>query len=334
MRAWLTEGNGLDALRIADVEIPTPGPTQVLLRVSALSLNYRDLLVIEGVDTWRPDGPVVPISDAVGEVVAVGDDVSRFAPGDRALPVFLPRWIDGELTVDTYTLPVGGPVNPGMLAEYVVLDEQSAVHAPATLDDVHAATLPIAGVTAWHAISRTQLRAGESVLIHGTGGVALFAAQIASALGARVILTSSSRAKREQALRLGASAVVDYRTEDVAARVRELTGGIGVDVVIETVGGANLDISLEAVRIGGRIGFIGLIAGLKAEVSTYMLVTKNATVHGIETGSRAMLEQLVAFVEANDLQPVIDSVYDVQQIGAALAHLKSGGHFGKVVVRA
>ncbi|WP_127817989.1 zinc-dependent alcohol dehydrogenase family protein [Microbacterium sp. CPCC 204701] len=332
MQAWTTFGDGIAALRAVTVELPTPGPAEVLVRVRALSLNFRDLLVIEGVSGWRPSAPVIPISDAVGEVVATGDRVSRFAVGDRVLAAFLPRWRDGQLTAEVYTMPVGGPVNRGMLAEYVVVDEEEAVHAPVRLDDVRAATLPVAGVTAWHALSRTAPRTGETVLVHGTGGVALYAAQIAVALGARVIVTSSSDVKLQRVRDLGVSATINYRTDDVAARVRQLTDGAGADVVVETIGGSNLDVSLEALRIGGRIAFIGLIAGVKAEISTYLLVTKNATIHGIETGSRAMLEELVSFVDEQGLEPVIDSTYSWNDVPEALAHLKSGSHFGKVTV--
>ncbi|MCP2635199.1 NAD(P)-dependent alcohol dehydrogenase [Microbacterium sp. HD4P20] len=334
MRAWHTAGDGIDALESSEREVPVPGSTEVLVRIGALSLNYRDLLVIEGEGGWRPESSVVPISDAVGTVVAVGDRVTRFSEGDRALPVFLPFWRDGGLTAETYHSPVGGPVNRGMLADYVVVDEQEAVRPPSHLDDAGAATLPIAGLTAWHAVTRTAVGAGDTVLIHGTGGVALFAAQIAIAKGARVIITSSSPDKRSRAERLGVVAALDYRNEDVAARVSELTDGAGADVVIETIGGTNLNLSLEALRIGGRIAFIGLIEGLTAEVSTYMLVTKNATLHGIETGSRAMLEQLVEFTEEHELIPIIDSAYDLDDIRDALKHLKAGNHFGKIVLRA
>ena len=332
MRTWQTRGDGIEALREITRPTPEPGPTEVLVRIRALSLNYRDLLVIEGVPGWKPPAPIAPVSDAVGEVVAVGQHVSRFAVGDRLLPAFLPRWRDGELSAEVYTLPVGGPVNRGLLAEYIVIDEAEAVHTPVHLNDSQAATLPIAGVTAWHALLRTAPRAGETVLIHGTGGVALYAAQVAVALGARVIVTSSSDSKLQRALDLGVAATINYRTDDVVAETLQLTDGDGADVVIETIGGANLNISLEALRIGGRVAFIGLIAGVQAEISTYLFVTKNATIHGIETGSRVMLEELVAFVDEHGLTPVIDSTYDWNDVREALTHLKSGSHFGKITV--
>lgn len=334
MRAWQTTGGGIAELHEVEVDEPVPGPHEVLVRVEALSLNYRDLLVVRGEGGWRPERPVVPVSDAAGSVVAVGAGVTRFAVGDRLLPTFLPRWREGELTEELYTSPTGGPVNRGMLADLVVVDEQEAVRAPASLDAVHAATLPIAGVTAWHAVLRAGVGHGETVLVHGTGGVALMAAQICTALGARVLVTSGSAEKRRRAEELGVAHTIDRRTADVAAETRRLTGGRGADVVVETVGGDNLEVSLDAVRIGGRISFVGLIAGLTAEVSTYKLVTRNATVHGIETGSRRMLEDLVAFVDDRDVVPVVDSVYPRDEVRAALEHLAAGGHFGKVVLRA
>jgi len=334
MRAWFTRGDGIDALWSQELPIPSPGPTEVLLRVSALSLNYRDLLVINGVDTWKPPSPVVPISDAVGTVISVGEAVSRFRPGDRALPIFLPRWRTGPLTEDSSVMPVGGPVNRGFLAEYVVVDEQEAVTAPGALSDILAATLPIAGVTAWHALARTGLSTDDSILIHGTGGVALFALQIAHAMGASVIITSSDDAKLERARTIGAWATINYRTEDVANAVHRLTDGRGVDVVIETVGGQNLDLSLKASAVGARIAFIGLIGGQSASVHTYRLVQRQVTVHGIETGSREMLQDLVTFVEEKQINPIVDKAFPAAGVPDALRHLEHAGHFGKVALDA
>ncbi len=334
MTVWTTSGDGIAALTATTAPVPVPGPTEVLVRISAVALNYRDLLVIGGVDGWRPAGPVVPISDGVGYVVATGSEVHRWRRGDRVSPPFLPLWRSGRLTRATYVTPTGGPVNRGMLAEYVVMDQDQVIRTPSHLDDVHAAAVPVAAVTAWHAVARrSRVRAGETVLIHGTGGVALFAAQIALALGARPIVTSSSDAKLAEVRALGAIETVNYRrTPDVAAEVVALTGGDGVDHVIETVGGANLNVSLAAVRIGGTISMIGLIAGLAASVNIYEFVTKNVTVHGIETGSLEMHDEVAAFVDEHRLVPLLDSVHPVEQVQDALRHLESGAHFGKIVV--
>jgi NADPH:quinone reductase-like Zn-dependent oxidoreductase len=334
MTAWTTRGDGIDNLRHNQVPIPVPGRGQLLVRMSALSLNYRDLLVIGGVDGWKPPTDVVPISDGVGVVVAAGQDVTRFGVGDRVSAIFLPKWHRGPLTREVYVSPIGGPINRGMLADYVVIDEHEAAHCPASLDDAQAATLPAAAITAWHAIvGRSRVRDGDTVLIHGTGGVALFALQFATALGARVAITSSSDDKLDKTRALGAKETINYRTHpDLAERVMDWTGADGVDHVIETIGGDNLNHSLRAVKIGGTISFIGLIAGKAAHINTYEFVTKNVTLHGIETGSRDMYDDMARFVDQHAIQPVIDSTFPPSQISNALKHLESGAHFGKIVI--
>jgi NADPH:quinone reductase-like Zn-dependent oxidoreductase len=302
--------------------------------MAAWSLNYRDLLVIDGVEGWRPSADVVPVSDGVGVVVAAGPQVTRWRIGDRISATFLPRWRVGPLTRDDYTSPVGGPVNRGMLADYVLVDQDEAARAPGSLTDAQAATLPVAALTAWHAIGRrSRVQSEETVLIHGTGGVALFALQFAIALGARVAITSSSDTKLARVRTLGAAETINYRAHsDLAERVLEWSGPDGVDHVIETIGGDNLNLSLQAVKVGGTISFIGLIAGQTANVNTYDFVTKNVTLHGIETGSREMFEELGAFIDEHRVEPVIDSTFPVDQVVDALAHLRSGRHFGKIVL--
>lgn len=334
MNAWTTRGDGINNLRHVQVPIPIPRRDQLLVKMTAFSLNYRDLLVVGGVDGWKPPTDVVPMSDGVGVVVATGQDVTRFAIGDRVSAMFLPKWHCGPLTRDVYVSPIGGPVNRGMLADYVAIDEDDAAHRPATLNDAQAATLPVAALTAWHAIEgRSGVRAGDTVLIHGTGGVALFALQFAAALGARVAITSSSDDKLDKARALGAADTINYRTyPDLAARVLDWTKADGVDHVIETIGGDNLNHSLRAVKIGGTISFIGLIAGKTANINTYEFVTKNVTLHGIETGSRTMYDEMAHFIDRHAIQPVIDSTYPLDRIRDALEHLQGGGHFGKIVI--
>lgn len=333
MRSWTTRGDGIDALRREIVPVPVPGPGEVLLEITARSLNYRDLLVIDGVGAWRPERPVVPLSDAVGVVRALGTEVTRFALGDRVLPAYLPSWHDGPLRAELKRLPVGGPVNRGMLADLVVVDQDSAVAAPTTLDDTEAATLPVAGVTAWHALQRPSPRPGDWVLVHGTGGVALMALQLARAQGLRTIITSGSDEKLARAQALGATATIDRRRESVAERTREITGGPGADLVLETIGGSHLDVSLDAVRTSGQISFIGVIAGqVQGQVAVGELMAKNVTLHGIETGSREMLAQLVAFVDHHRIQPVVRAVRPVDDVAAALHLLAGTDHLGKIVL--
>lgn len=334
MTAWTTRGDGIDKLIATSVPIPVPGSADVLVRILALSLNYRDLLVINGVGGWKPPGPVVPISDAVGTVVAVGDRVTRFRVGDRVSAAFLPQWRTGSLTRDNYVRPTGGPINRGMLAEFVAIDENEAVLSPHSLDDAHAATLPVAAVTAWHAVARrSRVRAGDAVLIHGTGGVALFATQFTLALRGNPIVTSSSEEKLAKLHDLGVTNTINYRTTpDIAHEVLKLTQGVGVDHVIETVGGENLNVSLAAVRIGGTISFVGMIAGLAAQINTYEFVTKNVAIHGIETGSQEMYEEMARFVDDHNVTPVVDSIFSISQIQQALRHLERGKHFGKIII--
>lgn len=226
---------------------------------------------------------VVPVSDGVGIVVATGSEMTRWRIGDRLSATFLPQWRVGRLTRGAYTRPVGGPVGRGMLADDVLVDQEEAVRPPASLTDAQAATLPVAAVTAWHAIGRrSSVKSGDTVLIHGTGGVTLFALRFAMAVDARVAITSSSDTKRARAL--GAAHTINYRAHsDLVERVHEWCGPDGVDHVIETVAGHNLNRSLQAVKVGGTISFIGLIAGQTANVSTYDFVKKNVTIHGIET---------------------------------------------------
>ena len=333
MRAWKTRGDGVGALTLTTEPIPVPGPTEVLVKIAARSLNYRDLLVIEGVGDWKPAVDIVPVSDAVGTVTAAGPEVTRFAAGDRVLPIYLPRWRGGPLRAELKEDPVGGPVNRGMLADYVVVDEQEAVLAPTNLDDAHASTLPVAGVTAWHAFERSRVEPGTWVLIHGTGGVALMAMQIALARGLRTIVTSSSDEKLQKVSAMGSTTTINYRAADVAERVREITGGPGADLVLETVGSANLNVSLDAVRVSGQIAFIGVIEGrLDARIQVGQLMSKNVSLQGIETGSRQMLEDLVTFVDQHRITPRIDTTYDVKDVSQALGQLRLARHLGKIVL--
>jgi NADPH:quinone reductase-like Zn-dependent oxidoreductase len=335
MRQWLTAGDGIDGLRQETVQVPEPGPREVLIRVEAVSLNYRDLLVINGEQGWRPRRPIVPVSDAAGVIAAVGGDVTRFAAGQRVSAMFLPHWRSGPLTSEVYRRPTGGPDSPGMLAGYVALGEDQIEAVPGTLDAAASATLPIAALTAWHAVAvRCQAGPGDRVLVHGTGGVALFALQFAAALGAEVAVTTSSEDKAERVAKLGAAHVIDRRVHDVARQVLEWTDGRGVDHVIETVGGANLNDSLRAVRIGGSIAFIGLLGGKQAEINTYEFVTKNVELHGIETGSAEMYRDMARFIDTRQLTPVTDIAGPFAAVRPALRRLAAGGHFGKIVLTA
>jgi NADPH:quinone reductase-like Zn-dependent oxidoreductase len=334
MWAFSTLGDGIDALKQVELPAPSPGPQEVLVRMIAVALNFRDLLVINGVGGWKPTEARTPLSDGVGVVVAAGTGVTRFKSGDRVAGVFLPKWLDGELNAETYVSPLGGASADGVLSEYRVFDEQSVVAVPGHLTDHEGATLPVAGVTAWHAVRhRSRVRSGDLVLIQGTGGVSLFALQFVLALGGRAIVLSSSDEKLNRVRSLGAADVINYsQVPQWEEEVLDRTGGRGVDHVIEVVGGENLNRSLRAVRVSGTISFIGLLAGLAAPINTYEFVARNVRIHGVETGSRAMFEDMNKFIRQHAIRPVVDKVYALADIQKALRRVQSGGHFGKVVI--
>ncbi len=335
MKAFMTKGDGIDVLRLKEIAKPEPKADEVLVKMTAISLNFRDLLVIKGVGDWNPKSERIPVSDGVGEIVSVGENVSKEKVGDRVAGVFLPNWLEGELTKEQYVSPLGGATTDGVLAEFVSFNERSVVKIPNNLTDEEAATLPVAALTAWHAVAkRSRVKSGETVLIQGTGGVSLFALQFVKALGGRPILISSSDEKIAGVKDLGVFASVNYKTfPDWEDKILEITDGKGVDHVVEVVGGENLNRSLNAVKISGTISFIGLIAGLKAPINTYQFVTKNVTIHGIETGSKEMFEEMCRFIEKHNIKPVIARSYKFDEVKEALKYMESGSHFGKVVVK-
>lgn len=325
---------GIDALAVVERPIPAPAAGQVLVQMRAIALNYRDVLVTHGIGTWRAAERRVIASDGVGIVVAVGDGVVRVAPGDRVAGIFYPRWIDGDPSPAKLGSPLGGAAADGVLAEYVVFDAESVVRVPAFLSDIEAATLPCAALTAWHAIAeRHHVRPGETVLIQGTGGVSLFALQFARLRGAEVIVTSSSDEKLERALALGATHGINYRaTPAWETSVLELTAGHGVAHVVEVVGASNLNRSMDALRMNGTVSVVGLLAGTSGAVDTYRFALKNARIHGIEVGSRAMFEAMNAAIATHALHPVVDRTFAFDEAQAALRYVEAGAHFGKVLV--
>lgn len=325
---------GIDSLHVVDRPEPKPGHGQVLMRMRAWSLNYRDLMLAKGQYNPKLKLPIVPLSDGVGEVAAVGEGVTRVKVGDRVAGCFMQGWIAGELTDAKARTALGGG-QTGMLAEQVVLGEEGVVHVPAHLSDEEAATLPCAALTAWHAlVTEGQTKAGDTVLVQGTGGVSLFALQFARLLGARVIATSSSNDKLARVRQMGASDGINYKeTPDWEDRVREVTGGTGVDHIVEVGGAGTLGKSFKAVRTAGRIYLIGVLAGA-ATVNPMPILMKNIRVQGIFVGSREMFEAMNRAIALAQLRPVVDRVFGFSEIRAALRHLESGAHFGKVCLRA
>ncbi len=322
----------LDSVAVAERPDPRPGPGEVLIRVRACSLNYRDLLILKGLYNKKLPLPLVPLSDGAGEVAAVGDGVTRVKAGDRVAGCFMPAWVDGDPTEAKARSALGGG-GTGMLAEYVVLPAEGVVRYPEHLSPEEAATLPCAAVTAWHAlVTEGGLKAGDVVLTQGTGGVSIFALQFAKLCGARVIATSSSDAKLERVLKLGASDGINYKaTPEWGGRARELTGA-GVDHVVEVGGAGTMPESMRAVRMGGRISLIGVLSGAGQFNPTPVLM-KNLRVQGIFVGSREMFEAMNRAIALHQLRPVIDRVFPMSEVRAALHHMESGAHFGKVVIR-
>lgn len=335
MKAWeIRSGFGIDNLTLSDRPDPSPGPQQVVVRMKAWSLNYRDLLVVTGQYNPRMKMPLVPLSDGAGEVAAVGPGVSRVKVGDRVANLFMQRWLAGELTDDAAKSSLGGG-NDGVLAEQVVLHEDGVTGVPNHLSFEEAATLPCAGLTAWHAlVSEGGLKAGDTVLVQGTGGVSLFALQFARLHGARVLITSSSDDKLKRAAELGASAGTNYKSSpDWDKWALAQTDGRGVDHVVEVGGAGTLTRSLKAVRPGGRVSLIGVLSGGAGDIALFPVLMKNVCVQGIFVGSREMFEAMTRAISAGKLKPVIDRVFGFGEAREALKHLQSGAHFGKVCIR-
>ncbi|MBD2356275.1 NAD(P)-dependent alcohol dehydrogenase [Tolypothrix sp. FACHB-123] len=334
MKAYVLASNsGIDALTLSDRPQPQPSVGQVLVKVKAVALNYRDLLVAEGAYGSGVKYPLIPMSDGAGEVVAVGEGVTRVKIGDRVAGIFFQDWIAGALTREAMKSDLGGGIN-GMLAEYVVLHQDGLVLLPNHLSYIQGATLPCAGVTAWHAlVSKGNITEGNSVLVLGTGGVSTFALLFAKLYGAQVIITSSSDEKLAKAKNLGADETINSQlTPDWEKKVYELTQRTGVDHVVEVGGTGTLPQSLQAVRIGGRVSLIGVLSGKTDAINPMPILFKSITVQGIYVGSRKMFEAMNHAIQENKLQPVIDRVFPFFEVKAAYNYLKSGAHFGKVVI--
>lgn len=328
----IQNGFGLENLAVVERPDPTPGPGQVLLRVRAASLNFRDLLLAKGAYNPKLQFPRVLGSDAAGEVVAVGAGVTRWKPGDHVANAFLPTWIDGPIS-EAVAKPTYGNDIDGVFAELVAVAETGLVKYPEHLSFEEAATLPCAAVTAWNALTTANTGPGTTVLLQGTGGVSIFALQFAKALGARVLITSGHDEKLARALALGADAGVNYKTNaDWDKWVRQQSGGSGVDVVVEVGGAGTLERSLKAVRIGGHVALIGVLAG-GTGFNPIPVLMKSVRLQGVFVGSRAMLDQLSAVVAEKQIRPVIDRVFPFAEAVVAIKHMESGSHFGKVVLK-
>jgi NADPH:quinone reductase-like Zn-dependent oxidoreductase len=332
MRAYVIRGQGLDAITTVELPRPKVESHQVLLKMRAASLNYRDLTVALG--KYGKIAPeLVPLSDGAGEVVEVGDRVTRVKVGDRVAGIFMQGWLAGRVDAAKSKTALGGAL-PGMLAEFVALDEQGVVTFPEHLSFEEAATLPCAGVTAWNALFETgSVGPGDAILVQGTGGVSVFALQFARMAGARVLGTSSQDEKLAKLKELGASETVNYRTRPEWDRwAFEMTGGVGVDHVVEVGGSGTLAKSLRAVRFHGEVSMIGILTGVSGEIPTVDILRKHIRVLGIYVGSREMFESMNRAIALHRLKPVIDRVFPFAEAVDAYRHLESGKHFGKIVI--
>ena len=334
MKAWLLKDFGLNNLVLGDVPTPTPGPGELLVKVAAVSLNFRDKAIVDGI--YLPDlvpQDLIPVSDAVGTVVAVGEGVSRFAVGDRVNSHLYSHWLDGAPGPDEPNYCLGMPL-PGGLAEYMILSEDGAVAAPAEMTDAEAATLPIAALTAWYALMDVaNLQPGQTVLVQGTGGVSIFAAQIAAAQGARVIATSSSDANLQRIRAFGASEGINYRTfPDWHNKVLELTDGKGVDVTIDVAGGNGVNQSVLATKVTGVVAQVGFLTGQTTELDLMSVIFRQTSLRGICVAPRTSFDRMNPFLDQHRIKPVIDRVYRFDQAVEAFEHL-ARGPFGKIVIQ-
>ena len=332
MRAWEINAAGVDALTLATRDLPEPGPGQVRVKMAANAINYRDLTTIEDPVSRNLPYPTVPNSDGAGVISAVGDS-ARWSVGDRVTSCFFSDWTAGEISAAAMASALGG-ARQGVLAEEVILPADGVIATPAHLSDAEAATLPCAALTAWHALTLPRpVTAGETVLLLGTGGVSVFAQQFCAIMGARTIVTSSSDAKLAKMKSLGAGETINYRnTPDWDAAVLEMTGGVGVDRVVEVGGPGTFDKSVNAVRVGGVVGLIGILTGVAGQASPTAIMRKSVTVRGVYVGSRAMFADMNRAITAHDLKPVIDRTFAFEDAKTAYHTMRGAGHFGKLVI--
>jgi len=336
MKVFQIQGEwSMDHLKLAECDPPEPGPGEVLLKMKAASINYRDLVVpFRGYGSFTGTLPLIPISDGVGEVMEIGAGVNRVSLGDRACPMFMQKWIAGEPDLARITATLGGPID-GVMQEYMVVNEEGLAKVPKYLTDEEAATLPCAALTAWSAlVTEGGVKAGDKVLVQGTGGVSLFAIQFARLLGARIIVISSSNEKLKKAATLGADEGINYIDAPKWAKtVKKITGGTGVDHIVEVGGEKTLPQSLRAIRPGGTISMIGVLSGASMGVSLGLIVTRKVRLQGITVGHRDSFEAMTRAMEQHQVKPVIDRVFAFEELKEAMEYLRQGKHFGKICIR-
>jgi NADPH:quinone reductase-like Zn-dependent oxidoreductase len=336
MKAWeIKDAFGIDALKLSERPDPPLQHHQVRVRVRAVSLNYRDFVTVKHGGARATKLPLIPCSDGAGEVIEIGPEVTRVKAGDRVTGIFFQNWLTGDITPGAFASALGGSID-GMLADRVVLHEDGLVHTPVYMTDADAATLPCAAVTAWQGlVTKGNLKAGDTVLVQGTGGVSIFALQFAAMTGARVIITSSSDEKLAHAKQLGAWETINYKkTPAWGKRVLELTNGEGVDHVCEVGGAGTLGQSFQATRVGGIVSLIGVLTGFEAKIDPYPVLMKGLRLQGIYVGSREMFEAMNKAMAIQKTKPAIDKVFPFTEARDALKLMESAAHFGKIVIAA
>ncbi|MGA3225395.1 MAG: NAD(P)-dependent alcohol dehydrogenase [Acidobacteriaceae bacterium] len=334
MKVWQIQSFGIDKLAWVDLPQPRPGRGEILVKVHAVSLNYRDLLMVRGHYNPKMALPRIPCSDGAGEVVEVGEGVTSTSPGQRVAGIFMQHWLEGPPTAESSRGALGGDLD-GMLAEYVVLPQGGVVSIPGHLSYSEAATLPCAGVTAWNALENAaQVKPGDVVMIQGTGGVSIFALQFAKMVGATVIGTSSSDEKLERAKAMGLEAGLNYRqSPDWAKWVLKETGNRGADLIVEVGGAGTFAQSLQAVRFGGTVAQIGVLSQSEQPLAIAPILHRQVRIHGVYVGSKAHFEAMNRAITANRMRPVVDRIFAFGEARDALNALQEAHHFGKIVIQ-
>lgn len=333
MRVFQIEGDwGMDHLKLSTRPEPKAGPGQVVVRMNASSLNYRDLVVPNrGYGSHTGTLPLIPVSDGAGVVAEIGPGVQRVAVGDRVCPTYFQRWVSGEPNLERLTQSLGGPID-GTMTDYMCLSEEGVSKLPAHLSDIEAATLPCAALTAWSAlVTSAHIQPGDRVLVQGCGGVALFAVAFAKMLGAHVTVISSSEERIDRVKALGADATVNYRTTpEWAKATRDITGGRGYDLVLELGGEKTLPQSLRCIRPGGTVAMIGILSGSAMATSLGLIITRQVRLQGVTVGHRDGFEAMLRAIDLHQIKPVVDRVFAFEELKEAMAYLQSGAQFGKV----
>lgn len=334
MKAWQLKDFGLNNLELNETPTPKPGPGDLLVKVGAVSLNFRDKAIVDGIyEPHLVPKLLIPVSDAAGTVVEVGDGVTRFKVGDRVNSHLYSRWIEGAPKPNEPQYCFGMPL-PGGLAEYMVIHEDSAVGAPENMTDIEASTLPIAALTAWYSlVDVANIQPGQFVLVQGTGGVSVFAIQLATAMGAKVIVTSSRDENLEAVKELGAWAGINYRTTPAwEHEVLKLTNGIGVDITLDVAGGEGINQSVQATKVQGIVAQIGFLTGQTSKLDLMPVIFRQTTIRGIAVAPRASFDRMNVFLAKHKIRPVVDKAYDFKDAKLAYEHLAKGP-FGKVVIK-